>query len=335
QRQKEAHRREYQLQYRVLDAKQSTRWVLEKGEIRYDEEDEAQEISGVTIDITQDVQVRQALKESEERFRRLAESMPQIVFVSDARGDVVYINQRWREYTGLASTGRLDYQSLVPREDYERLIRAWNHAFETSEPFAAEFRLRGADGLYRWFLTRAVPVRNLEGAVERWCGTSTDIDAQKRAHEELRLVTDHADVLLAHCDTGTRYLFVNKAYTKRFKLEPEEVLGKTVEEIVGRTTYRSIEPYVKLALAGQCVTFDVEVSFRELGKRYMHCRYVPDTDSSSGKVRGFVAAVTDVTERRQLEEQLREADHRKDEFLALLAHELRNPLAPIRYATGL
>ncbi len=335
QRQKEAHRREYQLQYRVLDAKQSTRWVLEKGEIRYDEEDEAQEISGVTIDITQDVQVRQALKESEERFRRLAESMPQIVFVSDARGDVVYINQRWREYTGLASTDRLDYQSLVPSEDYERLMRAWNHAFETSEPFAAEFRLRGADGLYRWFLTRAVPVRNLEGTVERWCGTSTDIDAQKRAHEELRLVTDHADVLLAHCDTEARYLFVNRGYTRRFKRSPQEVLGKTIAEVVGASAYRVIAPYVAQVLKGEPVTFEIEVPYRELGNRYMHCSYVPDKDASSGKVRGFVAAITDVTERRKLEEQLREADHRKDEFLALLAHELRNPLAPIRYATGL
>lgn len=333
--QREARRREYELHYRVLDAQGDVRRVLEKGEIRYDDRGEGQEIFGVTIDITRDVQVREALKESEERFRRLAESMPQIVFVAGADGEVVYINQRWREYTGVATANFEDCRRLVPREDFDALTSNWKRARETGETFVAEFRLRGVDGLYRWFLTRAVPVRNSQGAIERWCGTSTDIDAQKRAHEELRLVTDHADVLLAHCDTGTRYLFVNKAYTKRFKLEPEEVLGKTVEEIVGRTTYRSIEPYVKLALAGQCVTFDVEVSFRELGKRYMHCRYVPDTDSSSGKVRGFVAAVTDVTERRQLEEQLREADHRKDEFLALLAHELRNPLAPIRYATGL
>src|SRR5690606_29830723 len=162
-------------------------------------------------------------------------------------------------------------------------------------------------GLYRWFLTRAVPVRNSEGTVERWCGTSTDIDAQKRAHEELRLVTDHADVLLAHCDTEARYLFVNRGYTRRFKRSPQEVLGKTIAEVVGASAYRVIAPYVAQVLKGEPVTFEIEVPYRELGNRYMHCSYVPDKDASSGKVRGFVAAITDVTERRKLEEQLREA----------------------------
>ena len=333
--QREAQRRDYELHYRVLDPQGDVRRVLEKGEIRYDEHGQAQEVFGVTIDITRDVQVREALKESEERFRRLAESMPQIVFVAGADGEVVYINQRWREHTGIATANLEDCRRVVPGEDFESLTLAWKRAVETGEPFAAEFRLRGVDGLYRWFLARAVPVRNSQGSIERWCGTSTDIDAQKRAHEELRLVTDHADVLLAHCDAEARYVFVNKAYTKRFKLEPEEVLGRTAEEVLGRAAYRPLKSYVKQALAGHCVTFDVEVPFREIGKRYMHCRYVPDIDTSSGKVRGFVAAVADVTERRRLEEQLLEADHRKDEFLALLAHELRNPLAPIRYATGL
>src|SRR5690606_2792858 len=78
-----------------------------------------------------------------------------------------------------------------------------------------------------------------------------------------------------------------------------------------------------------------EIPYEEIGTYYMHCRYVPDIDPATNRVLGFVGAITDVTERRKLEDQLREADHRKDEFLALLAHELRNPLAPIRYAAGL
>src|SRR5690606_28537195 len=164
----------------------------------------------VTIDITRDVQVREALKESEERFRRLAESMPQIVFVAGADGEVVYINQRWREYTGVATANFEDCRRLVPREDVDALTSNWKRARGTGGTFVAEFRLRGVDGLYRWFLTRAVPVRNSQGAIERWCGTSTDIAAQKPAHEELRLVTDHAVLLLAHFEPGTTYISVNK-----------------------------------------------------------------------------------------------------------------------------
>lgn len=335
QRQQHAHRHEYQLQYRMLNAEQQLSWVLEKGEIRYDEADVPREIRGVMVDITQDVQVRVALKESEERFRRIAESMPQIVYVASPSGAVTYINQRWREYTGRSCANIDDYQRLMPVRDFERLMAAWRAAIGRGEAFAAEFRLRGADGSYRWFLTRALPVRGLDGSIERWCGTSTDIDAQKRAHEELRLVTDQADVMLAHCDAEMRYLFVNNAYTRRFGIALQDILGKTIRELVGESVFQKLEPYVRRVLAGQAVTFEVEVLVKRLGARYMHCRYVPEVDPSSGRVRGFVAAITDVTDRRKLEEQLREADRRKDEFLALLAHELRNPLAPIRYAAGL
>lgn len=334
-RQQQAGTRNYQLQYRILDAREQIGWVLEKGAIRYDDEGRAIEISGVTFDITEDVQIREALKESEERFKRLAESMPQVVYVLGPQGKVRYLNQRWREYTGLATATAADFRRLVPAEEFEPLLTRWQSALQHGHDFASEFRLRGQDGAYRWFLARAVPVRGSGGEIERWCGTLTDIDAQKRAHEELRLVTDNADVYLAHCDKEGRYVFVNKAYTKRFRCAPETLIGKRIEEVVGSKAYAMIEPYIRRVLAGEAVSFYIAVPDDESGERYMYCRYVPDIEPSSGTVRGFVAAISDVTERRALEEQLREADHRKDEFLALLAHELRNPLAPIRYAAGL
>lgn len=334
-RKQRAQRRQYELRYRVLDSEQRLAWVLEKGEIRYDKNGTAREIYGVMLDITHDVQMRIALEESEARFRRIAESMPQIVFLAAPSGKVLYINQRWHEYTGTSCVHIKDYRRLMPAEDFENVMKTWRTATARGEAFAAEFRLRGADGHHRWFLARALPVRGVDGRIERWCGTSTDIDAQKRAQEELRLVTDHANVLLAHCDDEMRYLFVNRAYTSHFGLTLADVIGKTIPELAGESAFRKLEPYVRRALSGEAVTFEIEVPIRQLGPRYMHCRYVPDIDSSSGKVRGFVAAITDVTDRRRLEEQLREADRRKDEFLALLAHELRNPLAPIRYAAGL
>jgi PAS domain S-box-containing protein len=335
QQQVQARRSDYELQYRVLRPNESATWVLDKGEIRYDEQGQPAEIAGVALDVTQTVQAREALKESEERFRRLAESMPQIVYISGPEGQKEYVNRRWREYTGFSYARHEDYAKAVPEEDRDRLMTAWRHAAETGSTLDAEFRLRGADGVYRWFLTRAVPIRDLEGRIARWCGTYTDIDAQKRAHEELRMVTDHADVLLAHCDNEARFVFVNKAYTARFDCSPEDVLGKHIKEVIGEPAYERIEPYVNRALAGEYVTFEADIAYDQLGVRYMYCRYVPDVDAATGRVCGFVGAMTDVTERRQLEEQLREADQRKDEFLALLAHELRNPLAPIRYAVGL
>src|SRR5690606_31403960 len=196
-------------------------------------------------------------------------------------------------------------------EDFERLRAAWRQAIVHGTQLTAEFRLRGKDGSYRWFLTRAEPVRDHSGRIIRWCGTCTDIDAQKRAHEELRLVADHADVLLAHCDAEERYVFVNRAYTTRFGLSTEEVIGKTLREVIGEAAYERVQPYVQRALAGEHVTFEVEIPYEQIGTYYMHCRYVPDIDPATNRVLGFVGAITDVTERRKLEDQLREADHRK------------------------
>jgi PAS domain S-box-containing protein len=326
--------RHYEVQYRTLDAQGQTRWILEKGEIRY-HDGLPSELAGVKLDITETVQQREALRESEDRFRRIAEAMPQIVYVTDAAGNIEYINQRWRQYTALPTATHAEFQQVMPEEDLVALEAHWKQAHVTGEAFAAEFRMRGADGITRWFLTRAVPVRDVDGQITRWCGTSTDIDAQKRASEELSLVTDHAEVLLAHCDVNTRYVFVNKAYTRRFNLPLKDVLGKTLPQVLGLKAYERIAPYVKQVLSGQPVDFEIDIPYETLGSRYMYCRYVPDIDEATNTVRGFVAAITDVTERRNLEEQLRESDRRKDEFLALLAHELRNPLAPIRYAAGL
>ncbi|HEU4652623.1 MAG TPA: ATP-binding protein, partial [Steroidobacteraceae bacterium] len=184
-------------------------------------------------------------------------------------------------------------------------------------------------------LTRAVPVRDHNGELVRWCGTSTDIDAQKRAAEELRLVTDQAEVLLLHCDRNLRFVFVNRAYAARLGASPDSLIGKYVPEVLGQRAYGAIEAHLQQVLRGESVTFECMIPYEHLGEKFMQGRCVPDIDPTTREVKGLVAVLTDLTSRRELEEQLREADRRKDEFLAILGHELRNPLAPIRYATGL
>lgn len=145
-------------------------------------------------------------------------------------------------------------------------------------------------------------------------------------------VTEHAAVMLAHCDRELRYVFANRVYAERFGNTPGSLLGKRIPEVIGLQAFEAIKPFVERALAGERVEFETEVPYETLQTRFMHCTYVPDIDARSGQTLGFVAAISDITDRRRLEEQLREADRLKDEFLAVLAHELRNPLAPIRNA---
>ncbi|MBY0512356.1 MAG: DUF4118 domain-containing protein, partial [Gemmataceae bacterium] len=93
---------------------------------------------------------------------------------------------------------------------------------------------------------------------------------------QLRLVTDHAPVLLVHCDTDRRFEFVNRPYAERFGLEPKDVVGKTIPEVLGEAAYDRLRPHVEAALAGRHVEFEVEIPYEKLGRLTMHCVYRPE-----------------------------------------------------------
>lgn len=142
---------------------------------------------GIGRDITERRRVEERLLESEARFRLLADSMPQIVYVTEADGRVTFVNQQWRDYTGQSNAQQADLGPLVHPDDLPRMFEAWRTAATSGTPFSSEFRLRrAADGAYRWFLTRSVPVVEDDGRIVRWYGTSTDIHRHKLAEERMR-----------------------------------------------------------------------------------------------------------------------------------------------------
>jgi PAS domain S-box-containing protein len=125
--------------------------------------------------------------ENEARFRRLADAIPQIVWVLDARGEVTFINQQWRIYTGWSDAAVGDISYGVHPEDLRPMREGWDRAQQASVEHTVEFRLRAAsDGRYRWHLCRVVPIRSERGRVVQWYGTSTDIHDRKQAEEQLR-----------------------------------------------------------------------------------------------------------------------------------------------------
>jgi PAS domain S-box-containing protein len=134
--------------------------------------------------------VEAALRDSEQRLRQLANAMPQIVWTAKAHG-IEYFNEQWTEYTGLSldqSRGENGWHQAVHPDDQSAVSEVWERARQSAQPFDVEYRLRNAKtGEWRWFLARAVPVRDAEGRVEQWFGTATDIDDQKRL--ELTLAT--------------------------------------------------------------------------------------------------------------------------------------------------
>jgi PAS domain S-box-containing protein len=133
----------------------------------------------------------EALSEAErahERFRFMAESMPQKIFTATAAGTVNYLNRQWADYTGV-SPEELDKTGLlrfIHPDDQDQVQREWRHSLETAEPFHCELRFLRADGEYRWHLSRAHAMRDSQGKISIWIGSHTEIHQQKEKEEELR-----------------------------------------------------------------------------------------------------------------------------------------------------
>jgi PAS domain S-box-containing protein len=131
-----------------------------------------------------------ALSESHNSFRVLADAMPQMVWSTLPDGYHDYYNARWYEFTGMpdGSTDGEEWNGMFHPEDQERAWTTWRHSLETGDPYQIEYRLRRADGTYRWTLGRALPLRDDAGTIVRWFGTCTDIHEQKQASEEREVI---------------------------------------------------------------------------------------------------------------------------------------------------
>jgi PAS domain S-box-containing protein len=138
-------------------------------------------------DVAEKRQAQEALQQSEAQFRTLADSIPQLVWMANADGWIFWYNQRWYEYTGTTPQQMegWGWQSVHDPAELPIVMERWKASIASGEPFDMVFPLRGADGVFHPFLSRAVPLFDSQGRVVRWFGTNTDISAQKQAEEAL------------------------------------------------------------------------------------------------------------------------------------------------------
>jgi PAS domain S-box-containing protein len=155
--------------------------------------------SKIARDITERKRAERALRESETRFRQLADAMPQIVWAARPDGYIDYYNQRWYEYTGFAEGyGQESWEPILHPDDVQRCVETYFGCIRTGEPYQIEYRFKDPfKGGYRWFMGRALPIKNEEGRIVRWFGTCTDIDDLKQAEETLKEVDRRRNEFLA------------------------------------------------------------------------------------------------------------------------------------------
>ncbi len=142
--------------------------------------------------VTEKLSARKKIQESEVESRTLTEVMPQIIFTASPNGEITYFNERWLNYTGLDSEKNLgwEWEKVLHSDDLDDVKKTWINALIKGVPYQAEYRLKGRDGLYRWFLARALPMLDDFGKIIKWIGTTTDIHEQKVLSQRLKSVVD-------------------------------------------------------------------------------------------------------------------------------------------------
>ncbi len=337
-----AERREpLRIEYRLRARNGEYRWVIDTAAPRFDDDGTFHGYVGSLIDITERKRTEVALQESEARFRRMADSAPVLIWVSDTAKRWTWFNQPWLDFVGRSMADELGdgWTQNVHPADLDRCVRTYTEAFDTRESFAMEYRLRRHDGEYRWLLDQGVPLYDGAGGFAGYIGSCFDVTEERRkeqalraARNQLRMVTDTMAALVTRVSRDLRFVWTNKAYMLWRNLPIDRIEGHLIEEVVGTETFARLKPFIDRVLGGETVEFEIQVSVPQRGSPWLYVSYVPTYEDGTERPDGWVSVVIDITQRKELEEALKDADRRKDEFLASLAHELRNPLAPMQNA---
>ncbi|GAB3832553.1 PAS domain-containing protein [Hymenobacter jeollabukensis] len=173
---------EYDIEYRTVAPDGQVRWLRATGRAYFDaSRTQAVRFIGTISDISQ-------AKRRDEEYRFVVEFIPQMVWLTDPAGFHTFFNQRWIDYTGYTveqSRGTEMWNNLLHPDDQERARQVWGHSLATGDDYEIEYRFKGRDGQYRWFLGLAKPIRDEQGQIVQWFGTCTDIAEQKEMQERI------------------------------------------------------------------------------------------------------------------------------------------------------
>jgi PAS domain S-box-containing protein len=271
------------------------------------------------------------LLESESQFRTLANSIPQLAWMANTMGEIFWYNDRWVDYTGvsLENSHSSDWTALFHQDHQRRVASSVRACLEIGESWEETAPIRGKDGEYRWFLSRAVPIRDAAGVVVRWFGTSTDISRQIAAEEKIRQLNSQLEQRLAELETIMQVLplGVSVAHDPECKLiTANQALSELMQVPVGENIahvdssgekryaiYRhGLEAASQDLPLERAIASGKQVAAEELEIRRRDGTAVQILGSATplfdaeGKVRGAVGAFVDVTIRKKMEDLLRE-----------------------------
>lgn len=261
------------------------------------------------------LRAEQALQTSETRFRMLVEQSPLSIQILSPEGRTLQVNRAWEQLWGLTLDDLADYNMLQDPQLAEKGILPYIQRAFAGEAVSIPPVLYDTEQTLphrtkrtesqQWTQAFMYPVKDEAGRIREVVLIHEDITEQKRMEEalldsakQMRLLADNAPAYISNIDTQYRYVFANRASAERFGLTPEEIVGKTVEEVMGRAAFETIRPYMDRAFRGETFSYETTVPYERIGTRTMQVFFAPDI-AENGLVRGLVAVVHDITERKE------------------------------------
>jgi PAS domain S-box-containing protein len=335
----------YEVEKRYLRPDHSIVWTRTAASLIRDGNGRPEKALAVCIDLSADKLHEQILRESEERFRLLANSVPELVWISNAEGEITYTSERWTKYTGSPPDEALGYGWLktIHPDDVDQTLRTWVEVRCRGVPYEMEIRYRRHDGSYRWHVVRANPYRHSgTGEITAWFGSSMDIHERKmteatlrESEQRLRATYEQAAIGIGEIDSNGRFIRANEQLCAISGYDRSELLTMTLEDISYPEDRNSELEMFRKQMAREIAAYSLE-------KRLVHKAGHPvwigvsasRVDDLNGKPLYGIRVIRDISARKRAEASqgllINELNHRVKNTLATVQSIARQTLSNAR-----
>jgi two-component system sensor kinase FixL len=336
------HGGEYEIEYRITRPEGSIRWIAGHGSVELDERGKPYLARGVSRDVTKRKIAEEELRESEARFRTVANAAPVMIWMSDPDKLCTFFNKGWLDFTGRSLEQELGngWAEGVHREDIDRCLDIYQNSFNARESFTMEYRLRRSDGEYRWVLDIGTPRFASDGAFLGYIGSCIDITERKAAEEKFRLVLDAAPNAMIMVDPAGVINFANASAATVFGYSLSELIGCQIEMLIPKRFRDQHLGYRKDFLSHPS-SRAMGIGRDLFGRRKDGSEFPVEVGLSPMRTtRGVfvLASLIDISARKAAEEDARRRREQVEllsrvsllgEMTASLAHEINQPLTAI------
>jgi len=317
---------DWNFECRIRRADQQVRWIWAAGRHRSDASGKRSGMTGIVQDITERKRAEEVLRESEQQFRTLADSIPNLAWWANADGYINWYNRRWYEYTGTTSQQMegWGWQSVHDPQILPTVIEHWKASLATGQPFDMTFPLRGADGVFRPFLTRVIPLKDTQGRVRQWFGTNTDVSEQKLAEEanaRLAAIVESSEDAIISKDLAENITSWNVGAQRLFGYTAKEIIGRSIRLLLPSERQDEEEQLMACLEAGQRVAHCETIRLTKEGQRVPVSVTASPLKNSDGRIIGASKILRDDKLRKQAEAAMQQ-----------LNAELRQRLADLQVA---